>query len=105
MSLKTFDHYEGDESQDKTSSNVKIDLLDDHDEKETEINQPYLLPQWHPIQRLSFGSVNYIVGKRSTGKHALFRFLYSLLIDQISELFVFTCQKEKYSGLTPDSHI
>src|SRR5205807_1320108 len=60
------------------------------------------IPQWNQFKINSF---NYLIGKRNCGKTMLLNGLYSTIIDQIEEYFVFTYQKEKYQSLTIDSHI
>jgi len=63
-----------------------------------------VIRRWENSQ-MRMGSINYIVGKRATGKHSLFRFLYSLIHSQIEELFVFTHQDYRFQSLTVKSHI
>ena len=93
--VRTLDHYESDESsKTENPSNQPIESL-------CEVK----LHKWNPEHQLKLGSITYIVGRSCSGKSILFRSLYSLIADQIDELFVFAALEHKYKNLTIDSHI
>jgi hypothetical protein len=54
------------------------------------------ISRWDASHQMMIGSINYIIGKRCIGKHYLFHFLYSLIHQNIEELFVFTDFPERF---------
>lgn len=107
MLVNTFDHYDSDDSTLLTQSPVTcMEIGNNITISESEVSkEKYKIFKWHAHKQFKLNSLNYIYGKRAVGKSTLFNSLYSLIINQIEEFFVFTAHPELYSHLTCESHI
>ncbi len=114
MSVNTFNHYDSDNSgaynalpRHSSSSCTEICKIVIGEDKVSKVDatKHYNIIEWQPEKQFRTNSLNYICGKKEVGKSTLFNFLYSLIIDQIEEFFVFTLQPQLYSDLTCNAHI
>ena len=115
MLVNTFNHYDSDDSgaskalltqSPVTSVEIGNNItITEYEVSKVNAGQHYKIVKWEPHTQFKLNSLNYICGKRGVGKSTFFNFLYSLIINQIEEFFVFTSQPQLYSHLTCESHI
>src|SRR5947209_7368799 len=99
--MTTLNCHEGNESQSlgifwglppaKKKGNLERQPYKEKDNDHPSVNQNHqALAKVGSSPFVKMGSINYLIGKRRSGKHVLLRSLYSSIADQIEEFFVFT---------------